>query len=147
MSLNDIQICEAIVAQLKEVGVKAKLVVNEWTDFLSRLLKRQTNPMHLLSWGGMSTFDAITYIKPLFYTGEKWSFYGNPAVDQLTDQAAVEVDPAKREALLHKIMGMLHEQCPMIYLHVQPNAYGVNRAYDWEARPDEMIPLHDVKKV
>lgn len=146
MALNDIQICEAIVAQLKDVGVKANLVVNEWTDFISRLLQRKSNPMHLLSWGGMSTFDAFYYIKPLFYTGEKWSFYSNPELDRLTDEATAEMDQEKRRAIFSKAMAILYEQCPMIYLHVQPNAYGVNRAYSWEARPDEMIPLFDVKK-
>lgn len=147
MALNDIQISEAIVAQLKNVGVKANLVVNEWTDFISRLMQRKTNPAHLLSWGGMSTFDASMYIKPLFYTGEKWSFYSHKEVDRLTDQVAAEADPEKRKALLSKINALLHQECPVIYLHVQPNAYGVNRAYSWNAREDEMIPLFDVKKV
>lgn len=147
MALNDIQICEAIVSQLNEVGVKANLVVNEWTDFISRLLQRKTNPTHLLSWGGYSTFDASTYLKPLFYTGEKWSFYGNPEIDQLVDSATSETESEKRKTLFHKAMAILREQCPMIYLHVQPNAYGVNRAYSWEARPDEMIPCFDIKKV
>jgi peptide/nickel transport system substrate-binding protein len=147
MALNDIQICEAIVAQLKEVGVKANLVVNEWTDFISRLMQRKTNPMHLLSWGGYSSFDASTYVKPLFYTGEKWSFFGNADINRLVDAATSETDAAKRKGLFNQGMGILHEQCPMLYLHLQPNAYGVNRAYNWEARSDEMIPVFDVKKI
>jgi peptide/nickel transport system substrate-binding protein len=147
MALNDIQIAEAIVAQLKEVGVKANMVVNEWTDFLSRLMERKTNPMHLLSWGGFSSFDAITYLKPLFFTGEKWSFYSNPEIDAMVNAAAGEIDQEKRKAIFYKAMNFLHTECPFIWMHVQPNAYGVNRAYSWEARADEMIPLHDVKKV
>jgi peptide/nickel transport system substrate-binding protein len=147
MALNDIQICEAVVSQFKEVGVKANLVVNEWTDFISRLLQHKTNPMHLLSWGGYSSFDASTYVKPLFYTGEKWSFYSNPDIDGLVNAATSETESEKRKGLFNKAMAILHEQVPMLYLYVQPNAYGVNRAYNWEARPDEMIPVYDVKKV
>ena len=103
--------------------------------------------MHLLSWGGYSSFDASTYVKPLFYTGEKWSFYGNADINRLVDAATSETDAAKRKGLFNQGMGILHEQCPMLYLHLQPNAYGVNRAYNWEARSDEMIPLYDVKKI
>ena len=147
MGLNDIQVCEAIVSQLKEIGVKANLVVNEWTDFLSRMLERKTNPMHLLSWGGYSTFDAITYLKPLFFTGEKWSFYGNPEIDKLVLSAASETDTKKRESIFHKANKILHKECPMIYLYVQPNAYGVSSECSWEARPDEMIPAHNIKKI
>jgi peptide/nickel transport system substrate-binding protein len=147
MALNDVQLSEAIVAQLKEVGVRAEMVVNEWTDFISRLLGRKTNVPHLLSWGGFSSFDAITYVKPLFSTGEKWSFYSNPEIDRIVDQAVGEVDQDKRRGLLQRAMSILHEQCPMIFLHVQPNAYGVSRGCTWEARSDEMIPLSDVKSV
>jgi peptide/nickel transport system substrate-binding protein len=145
MALNDIQLCEAVVAQLKEVGVKAELVVNEWTDFMSRLPERKTNSMHLLSWGGFSTFDAITYLKPLFYTGEKFAFYSSPETDRLIEEAAGEVNLEKRKGTLQRAMSILHTQCPMIFMHVQSNAYGVIRACTWEARSDEMIPLFDVK--
>ncbi len=99
-----------------------------------------------MSWGGFSSFDAITYVKPNFYTGEKWSFYSNPEIDALVDAAASEVDPEKRKAIFHKAMNILHRECPFVWMHVQPNAYGVNRAYSWEARADEMIPVFDVKK-
>jgi peptide/nickel transport system substrate-binding protein len=146
MALNDIQICEAIVAQLKEVGVKVELVVNEWTDFMSRLGDRKTNAMHLLSWGGFSSFDAITYLKPLFFTGEKYAFYSSSETDRMIMEAEGEVSPEKRKGTLQRTMSTLHTQCPMIFLHVQSNAYGVSRACTWEGRPDEMIPLYDTKK-
>ncbi len=145
MALNDIQVCEAIVAQLKDVGVKAELVVNEWTDFMSRLGERKTNPMHLLSWGGFSSFDGITYLKPMFYTGEKYAFFSTPETDKGIIEAEGEINQEKRKAMLQRLMATMHTQCPMIFLHVQSNAYGVSRSCTWEARPDEMIPLSDVK--
>jgi len=147
MALNDIQVCEAIVAQLKEVGVTTELVVNEWTDFMSRLGDRKTNALHLLSWGGFSSFDAITYLKPLFFTGDKYAFYSTPETDKLILEAEGEINQEKRKSILQRTMNIMHTQCPMIFLHVQSNAYGVSRSCTWEARPDEMIPLADVKSV
>jgi peptide/nickel transport system substrate-binding protein len=147
MALNDIQIAEAIVAQLKEVGVKANLTLHEWTAYQTKIKERQVGPLMLLSHGGWSTFDASSYLKGLYYTGIAWSFYSNPEIDRLIDESLAEYSPEKRKQIFSKTMAILHDECPMIYLHVQPNAYGVNRAYSWEAQPDEMIPVFDVKKI
>ena len=39
---------------------------------------------------------------------------------------------------------IVHEEAPWIFLHIQPDTYGVSERIDWQPRPDEMIHLWDV---
>ena len=45
---------------------------------------------------------------------------------------------------LHALEEYFHDECPLIYLHVQPNTYAMSNDHDFGARADERIrgPLH-----
>jgi peptide/nickel transport system substrate-binding protein len=100
----------------------------------------------MLSWGGNSTFDGDSYIQPLFGQGA-FSCNDMPEIDEIVQQGRATADQAERVALYQKAGAIVHEEAPWIFLHLQPNTYGVKLTNDWEGRPDEMIPLGYLNQV
>lgn len=145
MGLNDIAVAEAVAEQLREVGIRATVNPREWTDMIDAIQNKTGSPMHMLSWGGFSTFDAASYLRPLFTPGATWAFYYSEDVAQGLEEAERAVDPKEREAIYQRLLAQLHEEAVWLYMYVQPNVFGVREQYNWRARPDEMIPLRYVR--
>lgn len=139
------EVTEAIVHYLKEVGVKAKIQVYDAGTMASRITSRKAGPMYMLSWGGNSTFDADSYLEALMGSGA-WSCNRMPEVDKLVAAGRATADQAERVGIYQEACRFIHEDAPWVFLHLQPNTYGVSANHDWEARPDEMIALWYLKR-
>jgi len=109
-------------AQLKDIGVDMTIEVVDWGAFLD-LTGRGEHEMYILGWGTV-TADADYGLAPLVHTDNMGgagnrSFYSNPAVDNLLDEAKTETDEDKRAALYAKVQDIIQEEVP-----VYPIAYG-----------------------
>jgi peptide/nickel transport system substrate-binding protein len=130
--MMDAAIAEAVQAYLREVGIEAELITMEWAAYLAFLRKpveEATFDMFMLGWGCV-TLDADYGLFPLFHTSE-WaprgsnrSFYSNPKVDALLEEARVTTDPEARKALYAEVISILWEDAGWLFLHyeVQINA-------------------------
>lgn len=108
----------AIAAMWKEVlGVDTRLSNQEWKVFLqTRREKRQTQAFRA-GWIG-DYLDPFTFIELMHSQfGINDSGYSNPAYDALADQAAAEVDPERRRALLEQAEQLLLADQPLIPLY------------------------------
>ena len=135
-----IEVTEAIVHYLREVGVKAKIQIYDAGTMASRITSGKAGPMYMLSWGGNSTFDADSYIGTLMGSGA-WSCNSMPEVDKLVAAGRATADQAERIGIYQEACRFIHEDAPWVFLHLQPNTYGASSNHDWEGRPDELIPL------
>ncbi len=125
--MKDAAIAEAVQAYLAEVGIQAELITMEWAAYLAFLRKpvnEATFDMFMLGWGCV-TLDADYGLFPLFHTSE-WapvgsnrSFYSNPVVDNLLDQARVETNPATRLAIYADLLRVLWEDAGWLFLHYE----------------------------
>ncbi len=125
--MKDAAIAEAVQAYLAEVGIQAELITMEWAAYLAFLRKpvnEATFDMFMLGWGCV-TLDADYGLFPLFHTSE-WapvgsnrSFYSNPVVDNLLDQARVETNPATRLAIYADLIRVLWEDAGWLFLHYE----------------------------
>lgn len=138
--ISGMEIVQTLVNYLGQVGVKADIQVYDAGSMASRINNRESGPIYMLSWGGNSTFDADSYIQPLFGQGA-FSCNDMPEIDALVEDGRATADQAERVAIYQNASAIVHEEAPWIFLHLQPNTYGVNLGNDWEGRPDEMIPL------
>ena len=108
----------AIAAMWKDVlGVETRLSNQEWKVFLqTRREKRQTQAFRA-GWIG-DYLDPFTFIELMHSQfGVNDSGYNNPAYDALADQAAAEVDPERRRALLEQAEQILLADQPVIPLY------------------------------
>jgi peptide/nickel transport system substrate-binding protein len=105
--------------QLRAVGIVLDIRTYEFATFFSDVV-RGAFQMYGLRWiGGNEDPDIFEYafhsarIPP---NGANRSYYSNPRIDALIDQARREVDPAVRKPLYAEVQRILAEQEPYIDL-------------------------------
>ncbi len=116
--------------QLREVGIALDIRTFEFATFFSDVV-HGTFQMYGLRWiGGNEDPDIFEYA---FHSsrfppnGANRSYYSNPQVDALIDQARREVDPAVRKPLYAKVQQILAEDLPYIDLWYLDNVLVHNR--------------------
>lgn len=133
--LNDIQVCEAVQAQLREVGVDAAIKTMEWAAYLDITKKgpqESVVPMYMLGWGTV-TGDADYGLYALFHSsqwtpaGQARNFYKNPKVDELLDRGRTVANPAAREAAYKEAMELITKDAPWLFLHAESQLSAVRK--------------------
>lgn len=142
---SDKELAEAIAAQFREAGFKARVRVWKW-DLLQPRLAKQQRQMFLTHWGNAS-LDPMGILVPLFQTGERGNYFGysRAEVDRLLLRATTSFDSDVRRDCFQRVQEILNEDIPGIFGIAKKELYGVSsRVHDWSPRPDGMLPMHDV---
>lgn len=135
----DKETSEAIAAMLDDVGVRTNQVVLESGEFLNQLVTLQLGPLALAAY---ATAPDAHYQYDINVTGRRYSYYYNPAYDDLVIRAAAETDPVAREALYHQAAEIAYDDPPFIFLFTPDDLYGVSdRLQGWVPRPDQAVVL------
>jgi peptide/nickel transport system substrate-binding protein len=92
---------EAVVNYLNEVGIRVKMRTMERAAFYAAWQEKKLRGLFLTAAGGSG--NAATRIEAFVYSKGSNAYGGYPDIDELFEQQARERDPAKREALLHRI--------------------------------------------
>ena len=122
------KIMEIVQANLREIGLDGKIEVYEYARFLDGTAKGE-HDMFILGWTTV-TGDADNGIYNLIHTdafggsGNR-SFYSNPMVDKLLDQARAEPNPKARNALYKTIQETIYEERPFVPLYYKVFNVGV----------------------
>jgi len=126
---------------LAKIGVKVEIHVEpDWPTYV-RMLDEGKLPMFRLSWSAVIP-DPDDFLSRQLHSGapNNWSFYQNPAVDHLLEQARAELDYKRRIALYHEVERLIMEDAPWINQHYhvferlyQPYVNGVEISFlgDW----------------
>ncbi|MBI3108374.1 MAG: hypothetical protein HYY95_22840 [Candidatus Rokubacteria bacterium] len=137
--LMDRDLAIAIGAQLAKVGINVKVDVVEWGAYSKLQAAKKMGPMHLIGWYNVGDAD---FAMVWYWTTSGRSFWENPDFDRVFVASRSELDPRKREALLHEAGHMMNQQLPSIFLFQLPALYGVSaRVANWKPRPDEMLDV------
>ncbi|HVA38335.1 MAG TPA: ABC transporter substrate-binding protein [Candidatus Dormibacteraeota bacterium] len=139
----DKEVAEAVAGQLSAVGVNATVRTQEWTNYVGAVVHKTMVPMYLLGWGN-DTYDADDTLSSLFTSTYPISTWGTPETDKMIAEARVETDPTKRAALYAKVLSVVHEQAPWLFLFEYQDLYGINKRVDFQPRTDELIICHDI---
>jgi peptide/nickel transport system substrate-binding protein len=99
---------EAVINNFLQVGIRAKLRPLERAAFYKgdadKSFKKLVRP------GSAAPGNAATRIEAFVITGGIRAYGGYPDIDGLFREQAAEVEPKRREALLHRIQQLMHER-------------------------------------
>jgi peptide/nickel transport system substrate-binding protein len=140
---------EPILNNLQAIGIKARLRPLERAGFLKAY---QEKKLKNLIYGLSGTYgNAATRIEAFVMSKGVYAYGGYPDIDGLFRDQAAELDPKKREGLLHRIQQLMHEK--VMYLPIWQLAFltgygprvaepglGLIADYPWSA-PYEEIKL------
>ncbi len=99
---------EAVINDFRAVGIRARLRPLERAAFYKA--DQEKSFKNLVRPGSAAGGNAATRIEAFVVTGGIRAYGGYPDIDGLFREQAVEVDPKKREVLLHRIQQLMHER-------------------------------------
>ena len=121
--INDEKICVALASMWAKVGLDVKVDAEPRALFFPKALKLDVTA-YLWGWGSDSG-DAIDTLKPVLHSRDGTAGsnnngnYKNPALDSLIEAAAIEMDPAKRQDMINRAVGIVEDEVLVIPLHRQ----------------------------
>lgn len=138
---NDVQVAQAVAAQLGEVGVRVTPEVREYGAYVGDLFAKNAPDLFLIGWGN-APLDADFILYPLLRTDGLLSYYSNPELDALLDTGHTTLDESVRAAAYADALTIIQAEAPMIFLYKQVDAYGVSSRLSWTPRADEFLWLY-----
>ena len=142
--VNDERICVALAGMFARVGVKVRVNSLPRAQFFQKIDQFDFS-MHLYGWGGAATDPQFTLGTILrgrdgkgrgdFNSGR----FRDEELDRLIDAAEVELDAARREALLLQAMQRVREQVYVIPLHRQVIPWATRTNVNAVHRPDNDV--------
>lgn len=144
--VNDERICTAIAAMLARAGIQLRVVGLPRAQFFQKLERRDSS-FFLYGWGGAPS-DGTTFLTPIAHSFDgkgrgdfNMGRFSDPEVDRAIEQASVEMDDAKREALLSAAAARIREQSYMIPLHRQVIPWAARAGVSVVHRMDNVLSI------
>lgn len=145
--IQDALVADAVRSQLREVGLNAELQTLEWPQYVPYV--RRPAPENdvqfaMLGWGTV-TMDADYGLYALFHSSEhppgfNGSFYANPEVDRLLDEARIVLDEDERRRLYAEALGIIWNDAPWLFLYSEVQLTAVrNNVEGFIVHPDESL--------
>lgn len=116
---NFTEVCEAVAAQLGEIGIQAELELMESGSFWDLQAEKQLPPLFGDSWSANSN-EASAYDRLFGALGgadASYSAWSDPELDDLLGQVTTTLDDAARADVFGQIHRELHDDPPFIYLY------------------------------
>jgi peptide/nickel transport system substrate-binding protein len=108
VSSDNVYVPEAVVNYLQAVGIRARLRPLERAAFYKADMEKKLR--NLVRVGSAALGNAATRIEAFVITGGIRAYGGYPDIDGLYREQAGELDPKRREAILHRIQQLMHER-------------------------------------
>jgi len=140
--INDV--CQAISAQLNEVGVRGELELQEANAYWDREAKKELPPLFVDAWS-VTIGEAWPRLSGALNEGETYANWYDAKLDEMINQIAVTVDEEERAALYGEIQVYMRENPPFVYLYY-PEAFEAvtTRVQGYQPRAAENYFLWEV---
>ncbi len=99
---------EAVIDNLQAVGIRVRLRPLERAAFFEGYGNKKFK--NLISSGSGAFGNAATRLEAYAVKGGTYAYGNYPEIDALFQQQGTELDPKKREALLHKMQQLVYER-------------------------------------
>ena len=130
---------DAIVADMTKAGFRVKRnFIGDNTVLVARIKDGKAGSMFNWSWGYYSVFDADAILYDVFKCGENYSYYCNPALDDLIIQGRSTLDAKKRTETYVKAQKLLFDEAAYLYKWGLRGVWGISNRVDYEAPADEV---------
>ncbi|MBI3367100.1 MAG: ABC transporter substrate-binding protein [Burkholderiales bacterium] len=141
-------VCQAAVAMLNQVGIRASLRSSPTNQFFPKLSQATAS---FIEFGWTPTTDAWATLNSLFhsYDAQNGSFnagrYSNPQLDVLIDAVRVEPDLVKRRARVGVALRLINEDLPYIPLYHRVLNWAMAKKVKAVQWPNDQIELRWVR--
>jgi peptide/nickel transport system substrate-binding protein len=132
------EVGEAVVNYLNAVGIRLKMRTMERAAFYTAWREKKLRGLFMP--GAGISGNAATRVEAFIYSKGSFAYGGYPDIDELFQQQARERDPAKREALLHRIQQLTVERVMFAPIYDLRGLTGVG--YRVAEHTINSIPLH-----
>ncbi|HYC37898.1 MAG TPA: ABC transporter substrate-binding protein [Usitatibacter sp.] len=139
-------VCTAVAGMLARIGVRVKVNSLQNARYFAKGQARDTS-FYLLGWGGQNT-DAIFTLQPLLHSWNRkgdgdynWGNYADPKMDALIDQARVEMDRPRRQALINEALAIQRDNIYHIPLHRRMAPWASRANVEVVHRPDSWLEV------
>ncbi|MBI4278371.1 MAG: hypothetical protein HY660_07930, partial [Armatimonadetes bacterium] len=125
------------VAQLKKVGIDARVNEMEFATYAQGRARGTLRDMYMVAWYDLGDAEnaLIWYTKP-----SGIAVWDNGEFESIMQRARTTMNPAARERLLQEANAIMNRELPASFLFQIPAIYGVNKSVvGWEPRKDEII--------
>lgn len=144
----DREIVHAVAGQLREIGVNVKVVENEASLMIDKLLGGIWGELGLAGLGNTFldadfSFNFIWHTCPTYPECRSVSLYNNPRMDELIEEAGTSLDQNSRLEIYSDLQRFVREQALALFLFQEVAVFGVSNRLNWTARGDQMIWLFD----
>jgi peptide/nickel transport system substrate-binding protein len=146
--IADEQICVAIAAMWKKVGIDVDLKTESRATYFPRQDKGETDA-YMLGWATLPPMDSYSVLSAIFATRKQGTAFGgnnpnglsDPRFDDLASKAGVELDEKKRRAMLTEALKIAKDEVYFLPLHQQPVAWAMKTNVELPQFPDEYVRL------
>jgi peptide/nickel transport system substrate-binding protein len=144
--IADEQTCVAIAAMWTRAGIQAELKTQSRTTYFPLVDKGETD-VYMLGWATLPPMDSYSVLSALLHTrggafgGNNPNGLSDPRLDDLTKRAAVELDDARRRAMMTEALKIVRDEVLYIPLHQQPVSWAMKAGLDIPVFADEYVRL------
>jgi peptide/nickel transport system substrate-binding protein len=142
--------CQAVVAMLAQVGIRAALNLQPNSQFIGRIQRREAG-FYMLSWG-VPTFDALYTLRAVMASrsmagGASWNAGGwsEPRFDELVRAVEAETDAEKRRALIREAHALHNAQLGHVPLYHMMIPWAHRAGVRVAHRADNQVQVREVR--
>ena len=137
--LSDVDIANVCAAMFAEVGVQTEVRIVEEGVFSKMVRAHDMGPMHMVGWYSLGDAD---FASVWFTEASGRAFWKDDEYERLFVAARSTVDTAARAAAYHRMMRIMADQSPCVFLFGLPSIYGRARALSgWGPPADKVLRL------
>src|SRR5712691_6832043 len=134
-----LQTDDALAADMVKAGFRPQLsYIGDQTVYTAQVKDGKAGSMFNWSWGYYSVFDADAILYDVFKCGENYSYYCNPALDDLIIQGRSTLDQKKRTEIYAKAQRLLLEDAAYVFKWGLRGVWGISSRVNYEAPRDEI---------
>ena len=115
---SQVNIAQALQAQLKAINIDVQVVPMEWGAFIDDVVNKGNFEAVVLGWIGSIDPDDFLYYQ--FRSGEKFNFvkFADKEVDDLLEKGRSTIDKAARKTIYTDAQKLLAQKAAYIFLHI-----------------------------
>ncbi len=134
--LADVDICNVCAAMFGAIGVKTKVNIVEQGVFSKMIDAQNLGPMNMVGWYSLGDADFATV---WFTKASHRSFWYNAEYEKLFVAARSTVNQAARLKDYHRMMAIMRDEAPSVFLFGLPTIYGAAKALTGWSPPSDKV--------
>jgi len=140
----DVQVAQAMQAQLKEVGIEMEIEQAEGARHLKVMLDHDYEANYGL-WSGYPAPDTNLYRQFHPKGSAQWTGYNHPLVTELLDKARATLNQAEAQKYYAEALDIIIREAPQVWVYYYPRRTALNaKIQDFVPYPDGKLRLKNI---